>query len=52
MLGKKGDFPGVCEPSRMDEYTIICLDANILLGVREEGRIGKINPQNELIIDN
>ena len=52
MLGKKGDFPGVCEPSRTDEYAIMCLDANILLGVKEEGRIGKINFQNELITDN
>ena len=52
MLGKRGDFPGVCEPSRTDEYAIICLDANILLGVKEEGRIGEINFQNELITDN
>jgi len=37
MLGKKGDFLGVCEPSRKDEYAKICLDANILLGVREKG---------------
>jgi peptidoglycan LD-endopeptidase LytH len=37
MLGKKGDFLGVCEPSRVEEYARICLDANVLLGVREKG---------------
>jgi peptidoglycan LD-endopeptidase LytH len=33
MLGKKGDFPGVCEPSKKDYYSKICLDANIILGL-------------------
>jgi peptidoglycan LD-endopeptidase LytH len=36
MLEKKGDFPGVCEPSRKDEYAKICLDANIFLGLHEK----------------
>ncbi len=31
MLGKKGDFPGVCAPSEKDFYQKICLDANLLL---------------------
>jgi peptidoglycan LD-endopeptidase LytH len=33
MLGKKGDFPGVCEPSRKDYYAKICLNANWILGI-------------------
>lgn len=33
MLGKKGDFPGVCEPSKTEFFKKICLDANILLGI-------------------
>lgn len=33
MLGNKGDFPGVCEPSKKDYYSKICLDANWVLGV-------------------
>ena len=33
MLGKKGDFPGVCEPSKKDYYAEICLNANWMLGV-------------------
>lgn len=41
MLGKKGDFPGVCEPSRKEEFARICLDANVLLGVREKGETEK-----------
>ena len=35
MMGKKGDFPGVCEPSRKDEYAKICPNANLLLGLME-----------------
>lgn len=31
MFGKKGDFLGVCEPSRTNEYEKICLDANLVL---------------------
>ena len=31
MMGKKGDFPGVCEPSKQDEFSKICLDANLIL---------------------
>lgn len=34
MLGKKGDFPGVCEPSKQEEFAKICLDANLLLMIR------------------
>ena len=33
MLGKKGDFPGVCEPSKQGYYSEICLDANWVLGI-------------------
>ena len=33
MLGKRGDFPGVCEPSRKEYFREICLDGNILLGL-------------------
>lgn len=33
MLGNKGDFPGVCEPSRKAYFREICLDGNILLGL-------------------
>lgn len=33
MLGNKGDFPGVCEPSKTEYFKKICLDANVLLGV-------------------
>ena len=33
MLGKEGDFPGVCEPSKTTYFKEICLDANILLGI-------------------
>jgi peptidoglycan LD-endopeptidase LytH len=36
ILGKKGDFPGVCEPSRMEYFREICLNANILLGLDEK----------------
>ena len=35
VMGKKGDFPGVCEPSRKDEYAKICPNANLLLGLME-----------------
>ncbi|MES2517596.1 MAG: peptidoglycan DD-metalloendopeptidase family protein [Bacteroidota bacterium] len=31
MLGQKGDFPGVCEPSKQQEFAKICLNANLLL---------------------
>ena len=31
MMGRKGDFPGVCEPSKKDFYAEICLDANLVL---------------------
>ena len=31
MLGKQGDFPGVCEPSKIDFYRAICPNAHILL---------------------
>lgn len=33
ILGKKGDFPGVCEPSKQGYYSEICLDANWVLGI-------------------
>jgi peptidoglycan LD-endopeptidase LytH len=33
MMGKKGDFIGVCEPSKKDEYAEICLNANWVLGI-------------------
>ncbi|WP_250630266.1 peptidoglycan DD-metalloendopeptidase family protein [Rhodoflexus caldus] len=33
MLGKSGDFPGVCAPSERDYYLSICLNPAILLGV-------------------
>ena len=36
MLGKKGDFPGVCEPSKKDYYAEICLDANLVLQLNEK----------------
>ncbi|MFY7826973.1 MAG: peptidoglycan DD-metalloendopeptidase family protein [Flectobacillus sp.] len=31
MLGKVGDFPGVCEPSKIDFYRAICPNAHIIL---------------------
>ncbi|RNI31980.1 peptidase M23 [Rufibacter immobilis] len=31
LLGKSGDFPGVCAPSEEDYYRQICLDPNLLL---------------------
>lgn len=34
MLGNKGDFPGVCEPSREAYFREICLDGNIIIGER------------------
>ena len=33
MLGNKGDFPGVCEPSKTEYFRKICLNGNILLGL-------------------
>ena len=36
MLGKKGDFMGVCEPSRTDYFKEICLDANLVLQLNEK----------------
>jgi peptidoglycan LD-endopeptidase LytH len=35
MLGNKGDFPGVCEPSKKAFFADICLDANLLLGMNK-----------------
>ena len=32
MQGKKGDFIGVCEPSKMEAYAKICLDGAYILG--------------------
>jgi murein DD-endopeptidase MepM/ murein hydrolase activator NlpD len=31
MLEKKGDFPGVCEPSKTEYFKKICLDGNLVL---------------------
>jgi peptidoglycan LD-endopeptidase LytH len=31
MLGNKGDFPGVCEPSKTEYFKKICLDGNLVL---------------------
>lgn len=33
MLGRKGDFAGVCEPSKAEEYATICLDGATILGI-------------------
>lgn len=33
MMGRKGDFAGVCEPSKKDEYSKICLDGAYILGI-------------------
>ncbi len=33
MLGKKGDFPGVCLPSEKDYYLNICPDPNLILKI-------------------
>lgn len=35
MLGKKGDFPGVCLPSEKDYYLNICLDPNLILRIKK-----------------
>lgn len=34
MLGKKGDFPGVCALSEKEKYQQICLDPNLILGLK------------------
>lgn len=34
MQGRKGDFPGVCEPSKKDEFATICPDASLILGIK------------------
>ncbi|AKQ44904.1 peptidase M23 [Rufibacter radiotolerans] len=34
LLGKSGDFPGVCAPSEEGFYRKICLDPNLLLGCK------------------
>ncbi|WP_207432201.1 peptidoglycan DD-metalloendopeptidase family protein [Sabulibacter ruber] len=34
LLGKSGDFPGVCAPSEEGYYRQICIDPNLILGSR------------------
>lgn len=34
MLGCKGDFPGVCEPSKKAEYAEICINGAHMLGMK------------------
>jgi len=35
MLGKKGDFPGVCTPSEKEYYLNICPDPNLILKIEK-----------------
>lgn len=32
---RKGDFAGVCEPSKKEEYAKICLDGAVILGIKQ-----------------